>query len=212
MPPVRTLRRSGSSGAEDLHTRSFGSVPAIWRVAATALLAVGLFAPMTVSGVEAASAKQESVSTRLIIRGDRSVAGVQVLSHLARARAVLGAPDTTRRVSANECRAVWRSIGLTLGYLDLAGGNPCRVGGMVTATATSTAWRTNRGLRIGDRIRRLRLLYPRAKRVTTPPFGGWWLITRHTCPTTGAQAYPGLRARTSPSKVFALIVSVAACE
>jgi hypothetical protein len=115
-------------------------------------------------------------------------------------------------VSDVECRAVWRSIGLTLGYLNLSGNDPCREGGMVTAAATSTAWRTDRGLHVGDQITRLRRLYPRAKRVATPPYGGWWLITRRTCPTTGAQAYPGLRARTSGSKVLALIVTVAACE
>jgi hypothetical protein len=164
------------------------------------------------AGVGAATAQHTGGTTALILMGDRYVGGVPVLSKLKRATTVFGAPDTTRHVSQYECRAVWRRIGLTLSYLSLGNGDPCQFGGMVTATATSTAWRTNRGLRIGDRVTRLRRLYPRAKSVATPPYGGWWLITRHTCPTTGSQAYPGLRARTSATKVIALIVNVAACE
>jgi hypothetical protein len=187
-------------------------MPATWRVAATVFSTLGFAALPIGSGVDAATAQQESASTRLVISSDKSVAGVRVLSNLTRATSVLGAPDTTRRVSNVECRAVWRSIGLTLGFLYLGSNDPCRHGGMVMATATSTAWRTDRGLRVGDRITRLRSLYPRAKRVATPPYGGWWLVTRRTCPTTGAQTYPGLRARTSATKVLALIVTVAACE
>jgi hypothetical protein len=149
-----------------------------------------MFSPISFTALLATAfvATAQSGTAQLVIRGDRSVGGVRVLSTPARAKSVFGAPDTTRRVRASECRTVWRSLGLTLGYLDLSGGNPCRIGGMVTATATSTAWRTDRGLRVGDRIARVRMLYPHARRVATAPYGGWWLITRHTCPTTGAQA------------------------
>lgn len=148
----------------------------------------------------------------LVIVRDKSVGGVRMGSKLARATSALGAPDTMRRVSRYECRAVWRPIGLTLVFVDLSNGNPCRVGGMLVATATSTQWRTDRGLRVGDRVSRVRAHYPRARHFTTAPYGGWWLITRHTCPTTGSQAYPGLRARSSTQRVLALVVTVAACE
>jgi len=163
-------------------------------------------------GVHAARAQDEHASPPLVVRADKSVAGIRALSKLARATSVLGPPDSRRRVGASECRAVWRSLGLTLGYLDLSSSDPCRLGVMVTAAATSTAWRTDRGLRVGDHTARIRRLYPRARRVALAPYGGWWLITRHTCPTTGAQAYPGLRAKTSTGEVLALIVTVAACE
>lgn len=148
----------------------------------------------------------------LVVVRDRSVGGVAVGSKLARATSAFGRPDATRRVSRDECRAVWRRIGLTLVYVDLSGGNPCRVGVMLVATATSTRWRTDRGLRIGDRAARIRAVYPRARLVAAAPYAGWWLIKRHTCPTTGSQAYPGLRARTSAHRVSALVVTVAACE
>jgi hypothetical protein len=192
--------------------RDVANLASVRAISAAVLSSAGLAALLLGAEVGVAAAHDETSTTALVIRGDRTVAGVPILAKLARATAVFGAPDAMRRVSDNECRAFWRPIGLTLGYLDLSSGDPCRLGGMVTATATSTTWHTDRGLHIGDRVTRLRHLYPRAKRVTTPPYGGWWLITRHTCATTGSQAYPGLRARTSATKVLALIVTVAACE
>jgi hypothetical protein len=191
---------------------ALANLASVRTILAAVVSSAGLAALLIGADVGVATAQDKSRSTALVIRGDRNIAGVPVLSRLARATAVLGAPNTMRRVSKYDCRTVWRPIGLTLGYLDLSGGDPCRLGGMVTATATSTAWRTDRGLRIGDRVAHLRLLYPRAKRVALPPYGGWWLITRHTCATTGSQAYPGLRARASATKVLALTVTVAACE
>jgi hypothetical protein len=148
----------------------------------------------------------------LVIVRDKSVGGVRVGSTLARATSAFGRPNTARRVSRYECRAVWRRIGLTLELVDLSRRNPCRTGALLVATATSPPWRTDRGLRVGDRVSRLRAVYPRARHVATAPYGGWWLITRRACPTTGSQAYPGLRARTSAHRVSALVVTVAACE
>jgi hypothetical protein len=133
-------------------------------------------------------------------------------TQFARARSAFGRPDATRRVGHDECRAVWVRIGLTLEFVDLSGGNPCRIGGLLVATATSTRWRTDRGLHVGDPVARIRALYPGARHFATAPYAGWWLITRHTCPTTGSQAYPGLRARISAQHVSALVVTVAACE
>jgi hypothetical protein len=178
---------------------------------ATILSSVGV-AALLMGAPTGVAAQQQGATTALVIRGDRSIAGVPVLSKLGRATAVFGAPDTIRRVNGYDCRAVWRPIGLTLGFLDLSGGDPCHVGRIVTATATSTSWRTDRGIHVGDPVTRLRRLYPRAKHVATPPYGGWWLITRHTCATTGSQAYPGLRARTSATRILALVVTLAACE
>ncbi len=173
----------------------------------TSLIAAGL-AALLVCGLAQAYGGQSA----LVIVRDKSVGGVRVGSKLARATSAFGRPDTARRVSRYECRAVWRRIGLTLELVDLSRRDPCRIGGLLVATATSPQWRTGRGLRVGDRVSRLRAVYPRARHVETGPYGGWWLITRHTCPTTGSQAYPGLRARTSAQRVSALVVTVAACE
>jgi len=177
-------------------------------VLSAAALAGLLIAPASTVG-----SMDKSAAEPLVLIGDRIVGGVRVLSKLARATQVFGAPDTTRRLNAYGCRAVWRSTGLTLEFLDLSGAaDPCGAGGMVTAIATSTRWRTRTGLRVGDRVARIRRLYRHARHVVGARSPGWWLITRRTCATTGSQAYPGLRAKTSANKVSALVVVLAACE
>jgi hypothetical protein len=177
------------------------------RMRTTPVIVIVLAALVT-GGLAQASGSRSA----LVVVRDKSVGDVPVGSKPARATSAFGRPDATRRVSRDECRAVWRRIGLTLVYVELSGGNPCRAGVLLVATATSTGWRTDRGLRVGDRAARIHAVYPHARQVSTAPYGGWWLITRHTCPTTGSQAYPGLRARTTAHRVAALIVTVAACE
>jgi hypothetical protein len=147
-----------------------------------------------------------------VVVRDKSIGGVRMGTQFARARSAFGRPNTTRRVGRDECRAVWARIGLTLAFVDLSGGSPCRVGALLVATATSTRWRTDRGLRVGDPVARIRALYPGTRHFATAPYAGWWLLTRHTCATTGSQPYPGLRARISAQDVSALVVTVAACE
>jgi hypothetical protein len=146
------------------------------------------------------------------IVGDRIVGGVRIGATLNDARSVLGMPNVQRRLSNYECRAGWRTIGLTLVFLDLSNANPCGQGALVRATAASASWRTGKGLRVGDPVSRIRRLY-RAARFHRVGYRGWWLITRRTCPTTGGQRYPGLLARmTAQRRVAALVVSLAACE
>jgi hypothetical protein len=172
---------------------------------------VRVFAGTAVAAVLAGSAVP-AASTPFLIVSDKTVGGVQMGATLARARVVLGDPDTTRRASKIECRAVWRSIGLTLTFLDLSNGAPCARGGVVVATATATKWHTTKGLRVGDRVARLRALYRKATFFRGAPYQGWWLITRRTCAEIGRQPYPGLLARTGHKKVTAFVVTVAACE
>jgi hypothetical protein len=115
-------------------------------------------------------------------------------------------------VSARECRAVWRPIGLTLTFLDLSNGAPCTRGVLVIAIATAAKWHTTKRLGVGDSVTRLRRLYRAASFFRGAPYQGWWLITRRTCAEVGSQAYPGLLARTGRRKVSAFVVTVAACE
>ena len=130
---------------------------------------------------------------------------------LGDATAVLGTPDSTRRLSDYECRAGWKGMALTLSFLDLSNADPCSQGGLVRATAFSAKWRTAKGLRVGDPIARLRSLYSAATYHRSVE-RGWWLITRRTCPTTGSQPYPGLLGRTIHRRVSAFVVGIAACE
>lgn len=152
-----------------------------------------------------------AVTTKFTIVGDRIVGGVRMGATLDAATTTLGMPDVRRRLSRFECRAGWHSIRLTLVFLDLSNGDPCRHGALVRATAGSSMWQTGKGLHVGDPVQRLRSLYPTATYHRTVD-RGWWLITRRTCPTTGSQRYPGLLARTFQRHVGAFVVGVAACE
>jgi hypothetical protein len=174
--------------------------------ASVAALAVAL---LCVAGI---ASGRDHAATQFTIAADRVVGGVRMGATLNVATNVLGAPDVRRRLSNYECRARWRTIGLTLVFLDLSSRAPCGRGGLVTATAASTQWQTGKGLRVGDPVGRLRSLY-RAATFHRAGGRGWWLITRRTCPTTGSQPYPGLLARTTTTRrVAAFVVAIAACE
>jgi hypothetical protein len=169
---------------------------------------VKVVAVLVVAAVLAAPA----ASTPFLIVGDKVVGGVRMTATLPQARKVLGAQDTTRRVSSSECQAVWRSRALTLTFLDLSDGVPCALGAAVRAVAASSRWHTAKGLRVGQPVARLRALYPAAKFHRGAPYQGWWLIVRRTCEEVGRQPYPGLLARSAHSRVAAFVVTVAACE
>ena len=75
-----------------------------------------------------------------------------------------GRPD---RRDANGCANVWRRLGLRLLTADFGGGPPC-VGTtrIQRITVTSPRWVTERGLRVGDSLDRVRELYPELRRFT----------------------------------------------
>ena len=165
-----------------------------------------------VAAVLAFAGAAPAASAPFLIVGDKTVGGVRMGSTLAVARATLGAPDSTRAVSAGECRAVWRSLGLTMSFADLSNRAPCKSGVVLVAIATAARWHTLKGLRIGQPAARLRALYPAATFHRGAPYQGWWLVPRRTCAEVGSQPYPGLLARTAHHHVAAFVVTVAACE
>ena len=164
-----------------------------------------------------APAAAAAVTAPYVLQGDRNVGGVRIArADLADARARFGAPSTARPAGPARCVATWRRLGLTLAFLDLSGGAPCRTGVLVRATITSRgAWRTARGLRKGDSVARLRLLYPQAtyrRRAAGVGWTGWWLVTRRACELGGYEPYPGLLARVRDGRVAALVAATTACE
>ncbi len=151
----------------------------------------------------------------LVIQGDKAVAGLQIArGTAANARARFGAPSSVRARLPHSCFMRWNRIGLSLTFLDLSEGRPCRSGVLVTATVTSRAhWRTALGLRVGDSIARLERLFPRATlHRNEGPWTGYWLITRRTCAEVGGQPFPGLLARVRSGRVSALVSGTTACE
>lgn len=147
------------------------------------------------------------------IHGDRAVGPVRVGSGtLAQATAAYGQPTLIRH-RPNVCIARWRPLRLSMQFLAFSG-DPCTSGVLVFSVAASPAWRTDRGLRVGNTRTRLLQLYPRAK--AKPD--GRWLITRRACAEVGGQQFPGLRAGmggdrpVASRRVTALIVSANVCE
>jgi len=102
------------------------------------------------------------------------------------------------------CHVRWRSVGLAVTFYNLGGANPCEpaAGRFSQATMTGTRWRTSVGLRVGDRVSRLRALYRQAKSRSA----WWWLVTRRT-PFGDGGSYPGLAAKVQGGRVTALRVA-----
>lgn len=156
-----------------------------------------------------------AASPPFVVQGDRVVGGLQIgRGTLADARVRFGSPSTARsRASGVECDVRWSRIGLKLVFLDFSG-RACQDGVLVTASVTNrSAWRTAVGLRVGDSVARLRQLYPRASlHPASPPWSGYWLITRRTCAEVGAIPYPGLLARVRNNRVTAIVAGTAPCD
>ena len=156
-----------------------------------------------------------AASPPYVIQGDRAVAGLQIgRGTLADARARFGPTSSVRsRAAGVECDARWSRLGLKLTLLDFSG-RACRDGVLIGATVTNrSAWRTAVGLRVGDSVARLTRLYPRARlHPASPPWTGYWLVTRRTCAEVGAIPYPGLLARVRDSRVTAIVAGTAPCD
>jgi hypothetical protein len=118
-----------------------------------------------------------------------------------------GVPSRSVRTSSATCLVRWARLGLRIGFYNLGGFPPCgrATGHFSNAAITGEQWRTGNGLRIGDRVMRLRSLYPGARYGADGNGGeGWWLVTRRN--STGPGTYPGLLARTRAGHVTALVV------
>jgi hypothetical protein len=165
--------------------------------------------------VSLAIAAPAAAAPLFVIEGDKKVAGLSIGHALpAAARARFGTPSAVHPNLPQACSIRWSGIGVSLVFLDLSTGKPCKQGVLVTATITSrAAWRTVKGLRVGDSVARLRMLYPAATLHTgVPGQNGWWLITRHACAEVGGQAFPGLLARVNAGRVSAIVAGTTACE
>jgi len=145
-------------------------------------------------------------SPSFVISGDERIGTFAVRKDgtLGGLQAAFGKPG---RLSPTRdgCVAVWGSIGLRVSLYNLGGQNPCKpkTGYFGEAVLTGTGWSTGKGLRAGDTVARLRLLYPRAERHGS----SWWLLIRST-QATGR--YPGLQATFARGTVASFRVSYGA--
>jgi hypothetical protein len=134
---------------------------------------------------------------------------VEANPSLAGAIAAFGTPSRCTKVSGlpGFASVEWRGLGLraVFGTYGIGGTRPCRAVHAVrldSARASSREWQTGRGLRVGDRVAKLRRLYPQATLRTyhrgVAPVRGWWLVVRknrvpdlHFVPTLLATAQGG---------------------
>lgn len=132
-------------------------------------------------------------ATTIVVRGDVQIGRylIQRDGTLDGAIRAFGRPTSLSRGRYQDCIAVWRNIGLRIGFYNLGGRNPCmrQYGYFSNATMVGQHWMTARGLRLGDPARKLHVLYS-PRRFT----GSWaWLLTR-TYPAYDS-SYPGLTAK-----------------
>ena len=161
-----------------------------------------------------AAAAAGVVAAPRVVVGDRSVGGVHMGATAAAAISRLGSPTRVTHRGAQECRIAWRRVGLVATFLDLSSGDPCR-SGLLTIAVAATGWRTNRGLRVGDPVARVRRLYPRARLHRSDPdrtMVGYWLVTRHRCAEVGGGAYPSLLGSIAGGRITALRLTASPCE
>lgn len=83
---------------------------------------------------------------------------------------------------SNLCTVRWETIGLDIafaGAVRYCSAASLRQAAWYGMRLWGHRWRTARNLRIGDRVARIRALYPRARYVSDPPRAGeWWLISQ----------------------------------
>jgi hypothetical protein len=126
-----------------------------------------------------------------------------------RAVAAFGTPSsrgTDDPVESNLCTVRWRGLGLDMGFATSAP-KPCLAGklgrsGWFGASVYTRRWRTERGLRVGDSVAKLRRLYPRATFKDVPPQAPYWVLESRT--QAGRGPVPYLVAETWGGTVLAI--------
>jgi endonuclease YncB( thermonuclease family) len=169
-----------------------------------------------------APARASATQNRLVIRTDPR--GVQSLGPwpvqrdptLGAASDRFGAPSSKRRRYDEACRVAWRPIGLVVLFANFGLGNACRPDDglaqrVVIRGSNGKAWRTRRGLRLGQREQAIRRRHRSAVRKSSR---SWWIVTGRSfigdCPPNGCR-YPVLEARVRDRRVqsFRLFVGAA---
>jgi hypothetical protein len=101
----------------------------------------------------------------------------------------------------------WHGQGLKIAFANFGGGSACNpdLGRSQSARAYGKRWRTARGLRVGNRVGRLRDRYPRATRHGRL----WWLLTAVSF-IGETHRYPVLAATVRRGRVSSFLVFIGA--
>jgi hypothetical protein len=120
-----------------------------------------------------------------------------------------GEPGSIRAQGSASCRVAWPVLGVRILFVDLGGGGACdpRYGKAQEARVRSRPeWRTKRGLHVGDGVRKLRRLYPGARRHGS----SFWLVTGISLYGPAKQRYPVLAAVVRDGEVRSFKLEVGA--
>lgn len=126
-------------------------------------------AESTEAAAPQAGAGAASKRIEVSAEGDSKIAGVDLWTlSPAGARRSFGAPSAVRR-EGELCATTWAGVGLTVNFANLGGEDPCGEHGAVGSVevggpaAVRAGWRTEEGLEVGMRSKRLLALYPNAQ-------------------------------------------------
>jgi hypothetical protein len=176
-------------------------------LAAAALSAAAALAAAAPAGarpfvVEARGSKTSLGVVRAI--GDFRPAGNPRLGAAIRA---FGRPSS-RRGGGEICRVRWAALGVRITFQNFGGADSCEPSGGRAQKAVvggDSRWRTAKGLRVGNRVARLRRLYPRARRT---PRG--FRLAQGILPFGAPMPYAVLGARVAGGRVRAFTLFVGA--
>jgi hypothetical protein len=122
-----------------------------------------------------------SAAPSFVIRRDNDIGGFVLARNgkISGAIAVYGNPTSREQFGYDECTVVWTELGIQSTFSH-SYDNPCALSGChLGSVITGRQWKTDKGLRVGDSLQRLRKLYPRAKiflgkrwSLISRPFGG----------------------------------------
>ncbi len=129
------------------------------------------------------------------VKGIDSIGAFRVTGGPADARRAFGKPASTRETDTS-CTMTWP--GLRISFYTLLDRPQCGDSAFESATI-SRAWVTDRGLRRGDAVSRLKSLYPRARDGGNARSSMW--LVRKTSPAIGDY---GLSVRVRDGRVTAL--------
>jgi hypothetical protein len=131
---------------------------------------------------------------------------------LTRAIRAFGTPSRTRLSGREVCVVDWNALRLRANFVNLgatpAGRTTCTagVGKLQTATIRGTSFRTQRGLKVGDSIARLRELHPGARLRER----SWWLASAPNRFGDAGERIAIVRANTRAGKVVNFVLWIGA--
>ena len=142
-----------------------------------------------------------SASPNFVIRRDNDIGGFSLSRNgtLNSAMKAFGTPTSRQAVSYDTCTVVWSTYGIQAEFsqpsADPCGAHSCHN----HSNISGRQWKTDKGLHIGDPLKRLRKLYPGAQRY----IGSDWAVIRRPF---GGTLVPTLLATLKGTRVTAFVI------